>query len=136
MNFRLGLYLLLFLLPLSSLATSTIVVSGRYEYRTDPESREMLGNLVCFFPSEESAKQLPRRVSDRRLVWFCFRNEKRSKSLLAIPKQSTPASCGLEGDAKVTITDYHVYLGEGDGFDTATLKSVGSLGTSKVLSCQ
>lgn len=74
------------------LAESSLEFTGRYEYRTDSESLELLGDFVCFYPSPESSKHLLRSKSDKRLAWFCFKNEQQSKKLLGIPLQSSKAN--------------------------------------------
>jgi hypothetical protein len=117
------------------LAASALSVDGRYEYRTDPQSVEMLGSLVCFFPSPASATALPRAPSDKRLAWFCFRNEAQSKSLLKIPGAALPKYCGYSGVAAVTIDGHIPFLAEGGGFDTAVLVSVQSNSAPVPLKC-
>ena len=105
-------------------SADAISVSGHYEHRTDSESREMLGGLVCFFPDEQSAKLLPRPVETTKLTWFCFRNYKTAMKHLRIGQGGAPRQCGFQGEAQVRIDRYSAYLGEGDDFDTARLRSV------------
>lgn len=104
-------------------ADTSLSLTGRYEYKTDSESLQMLGGLVCFYPNKESAKLLPRPSTDKRLSWFCFANKKQSKKLLDIPLNAKK-NCGLAGTATVQLTEYKAYKGEGDGFDSAILQSV------------
>ncbi|HYN53125.1 MAG TPA: hypothetical protein VES38_00280 [Methylotenera sp.] len=125
------------LLTLNSLALAEtgLTLTGRYEYRTDSESLEMLGGLVCFYPNTESAKLLPRPQTDQRLSWFCFKNEVQSKKLFGIPTKSTKTNCGLTGTATVQVNEYEAYLGEGDSFDTAALQLVKGNSNTEVISC-
>ena len=116
-------------------ADTSLSLTGRYEYRADSDSLEMLGGLVCFYPNTESAKLLPRLPTDKRLSWFCFTNTKQSKRLLGIPL-STKTNCGLAGRATVQVSEYQEYVGEGDGFDTAVLQSVKGNSNAKALSCK
>jgi len=118
------------------LAQSNLTLTGRFEYRTDPESLEMLGGLVCFYPSPESAKLLPRPKSDTRLAWFCLTNKENSKKILNIPKRESKSNCGYTGQATVQVMEYTPYLDEGDGFDTALLKSANNITKPKVLPCK
>ena len=76
-----------------------------------------------------------RPKSDKRLAWFCFKNEAQSKELLGILIQKNEVSCGVTGEATVSVNEYVAYLGEGDGFDTALLQSVSSRAKPKVLPC-
>lgn len=118
-----------------ALAGQSLTLDGRYEYRTDEASVEMLGTLVCFYPAGSSTKLLPRPKTDKRLAWFCFRNAAESKRLLGIPSHTGHVGCGYSGEARVTIDEYRVYLGEGDDFDTARLQSVIGQSGPKLLSC-
>jgi hypothetical protein len=116
-------------------ADTSLLLTGRYEYRTDAESLEMLSGLVCFYPNKDSGKLLPRPPTDKRLSWFCFTNIKQSKRLLGIPL-STSINCGLTGTATVHVNGYEAYLGESDGFDTAALQSVKGNSNAKIISCK
>lgn len=137
MNIRAAITLLVFFLFAGEcLAGSSLTLTGRYEYRTDSESLEMLGSLVCFHPSSNSAKLLPRPKSDKRLAWFCFKNEAQSKELLGIPAQKNAADCGVTGEATIRVNEYAAYIDEGDGFDTALLQSVSSRAQPKALPCR
>ena len=49
-----------------SAAEKAISFEGRYEYRADSESLEMLGEQVCFFPSKLSSQNVPRPTGDCR----------------------------------------------------------------------
>ena len=105
-------------------AETTISFEGRYEYRTDSESLEMLGEQVCFFPSRPSSQNVPRPTGDRRLPWFCFTNSKQAAHLLGFALNAGSYECGLKGNAKITVSSYKRYTGEGDDNDVATLDAV------------
>jgi len=120
---------------LNSVSAQELRLDGRFEYRTDEESRDVLGDQVCFFPDSLTARLLPREKSDRRLAWFCFSNAADAKRMLNVPSSKPARSCGYAGKAVVTVTDYKVYRGEGDGNDVALLKSVGSASKSETIKC-
>jgi hypothetical protein len=114
---------------------TTISISGRYEYRTDTESMEMLGGLVCFYPNIKSVNLLPRPQTDQRMYWFCFKNSAQAQQLFGVVTKSSQSNCGVTGSAIVTISGYEAYLGEGDGFDTAILQAVKDNSDKKIISC-
>jgi hypothetical protein len=124
-----------FLLAGECMAASSLTLTGRFELRTDPTSLEMLGGFVCFYPSTESAKFLPRPQTDVRLAWLCFTNEVESKKLLGIPAESERGGCGYTGQATVQVMKYTPYLGEGDGFDTAHLEAASRISKAKPGPC-
>ena len=106
-------------------AAASLTVEGRFERLTDAESMEMLGGAVCFYPSEQSSKLLPRPASDLRLPWFCFTNTRQAMRLLAVPPSASKGiACGHRGNATLRVADYVVYRLEGSGFDTARLLAV------------
>jgi hypothetical protein len=113
------------------LALAQTTLSGHYEYRTDAESLEILGDLVCFYPNAQSAKLLPRPHTKLKSPWFCFNNSG-AKALLGIQHRS----CGAAGTATVIVSGYKAYLGEGGGFDTAALQSVKSHSNKKIIACK
>lgn len=45
-------------------------------------------------------------------------------------------TCGVYGNAMVTVSNYKPYSGEGDGNDIATLMSVSSISPPKALPCE
>lgn len=124
------------LLP-SCLAMAQMTLSGSYELRTDEESREQLGNAICFFPTLTAGIQLPRSANDRRLAWFCFRNTTDAARMLQLSdRHISRDQCGITGRATVQISDYETYRGEGDGYDVATLISVISRSHAQSLRCR
>jgi hypothetical protein len=133
---KLVIVCIFFILSNLALAETEPTLTGRYEYRTDPESWAMLDGLVCFYPNEESVKFLPRPKTYQRLSWFCFRNVAESKKLLGITTKNTTTNCGMAGTASVKASDYEPYLGEGGNFDTAILQSVISNSNVKDISCK
>lgn len=119
----------------NSVFAQELRLEGRFEYRIDEESRDVLGDQVCFFPDSLTARQLPREKSDRRLAWFCFTDTSDAKRKLNIPRSTPAMSCGYSGNAVITVTDYKVYRGEGDGNDVALLKKVVSASISEAIKC-
>ncbi len=115
--------------------SKTLRLDGRFEYRTDEESHTILGNQVCYFPSNSSAAMLPRAAGDKRLAWFCFSETARATRDLGIPLQSKVGSCGSTGTAIVEVSDYKVFTGEGDGNDVAVLQSVLKKSKALPLTC-
>ena len=41
----------------------SVELSGRYEYRTDAESLNIIGDAVCFFPDTASTERVPRAAA-------------------------------------------------------------------------
>ena len=117
-----------------SYAEDQIKITGSYTYRTDEQSQEIIGDLVCFTPDPSSKKLIPRQKNDFRDVWFCFNNSAEALKLLNV-KSELNNKCGYEAEAKVIVKDYKVYSGEGDGFDTADLVSVTYVAPQKIMSC-
>ncbi|MCM2264356.1 MAG: hypothetical protein NDI73_04095 [Desulfuromonadales bacterium] len=116
-------------------AEQAITFEGRYEYRTDAESLEMLGEQVCFFPSTPSSENVPRPAGDRRVPWFCFANSKQAAHLLGFALDAQATACGFTGHARITVTNYTRYAGEGDDNDVATLDVVLEKSKPEPLSC-
>lgn len=105
-------------------ADASIVFDGRYEYRTDEISLQMLGNQVCFFPTAPSSLSVPRPPGDDRSPWFCFENSERAGIMLGFALNKPSKKCGIRGKAKVRVIGYKRYAGEGDDNDVATLMAV------------
>ncbi len=105
-------------------AAGETAFSGRYEYRTDQMSLDIIGKQVCFFPSEPSARLVPRPPGDKRLPWFCFSNSPAAAKMLGFRLTAPVNACGISGSATLTVSNYVVYTKEGDGNDIATLKVV------------
>lgn len=127
------------LLLFSSLGTNAtateITLSGRYEYRTDEESLDIVGRQVCFFPSASSAGKVPRPASDKRISWFCFSNSETAARMLGFSLKAPAKACGIRGQAMVTVSDYILYTKEGDGNDVATLRTVVQQSAPETLPC-
>ncbi|MFZ6743718.1 hypothetical protein ACO0LC_10865 [Undibacterium sp. JH2W] len=117
-------------------AANEIALKGRYEFRTDTQSQDSLGGLVCFYPGSDSAKILPRSPTDKRLAWFCFKNKDESKKLLNIPEQIKGKNCGISGQAALKVANYVSYNGEGDGVDTVVLVAVTEKSAPRKLACK
>jgi hypothetical protein len=127
------------MLILASLGTQSLAAentfSGRYEYRTDEESLDVIGRQVCFIPSEPSAQKVPRSAGDKRLRWFCFSNTEAAAQMLGFRLAAPAKGCGIRGEATVTVSDYVPYTKEGDGNDIATLRAVLKSSTPISLPC-
>jgi len=116
-------------------AEKPIVFDGRYEYRTDEESLEMLGEQVCFFPTGPSSANVPRPTGDHRLPWFCFTNSEQAARMFSFELKAGSNGCGFEGKAKITVSSYQGYTGEGDDHDVATLDAVLEKSKPALLPC-
>lgn len=119
-----------------SAAETQIVFEGRYEFRADEESLEIIGKQVCFFPSAPSSQSVPRPVGDKRLPWFCFSNSTAAASELGFKMKHQKKSCGIQGAATVVVVGYTRYAGEGNGNDVARLKTVLNKTQPKPLPCK
>lgn len=108
------------------------MLSGTYERRLDPTTREIRGEQVCFFPDADSKGLVPREEGDGRRPWFCFSNRDHAALLLSLP---TEGGCGHSGTATVAISHYVVDSAEGCVFDTAKLDRVLTASRPKPLSC-
>lgn len=110
-----------------------LILNGKYEYRTDSESLDYLGDVVCYFPDKEAAELLKRPDKSKRLVWFCFDQNNEAKKALNVPKKKIN-HCGFTGFASVKIANYKDY----GGFqaDTAKLEEVLSLGKVAEIPCK
>jgi hypothetical protein len=84
----------------------------------------MLGEQVCFVPSKPSSENVPRPTGDRRLPWFCFTNSKQAAHLFGFALNASSNECGFKGNAKITVSSYKRYTGEGDDNDVATIDAV------------
>ena len=114
-------------------ANQELILNGKYEYRTDSESLEYLGDLVCYFPNEETAKLVKRTKKSKRMVWFCFVSNANAKIALNVPKKKTN-QCGFTSPASIIVTNYKD-LG-GFQADTAKLEKVLSLGKVTEIPCK
>ena len=114
-------------------ASDEMLLVGKYEYRTDPESLEYIGSQVCFFPDNETAKQIKRENRSNRMVWFCFVPNNEAKIALKVPIKENN-NCGYTGKASVVVTNYKD-LG-GFQADTAELRRVVSLGSPTEITCK
>lgn len=113
---------------------SDTTLTGRYEYRSDPQSMEMLGGLVCFHPDRESARRLPRPASDRN-AWFCFRNDKQAKALLRLNDTTAGHECGVQGMAEVRVAGYTFAKPDSDDVDSALLLAASGVTVPEPLAC-
>ncbi len=134
LRFPLLLFALGLLSVVSLAANDPVEVSGRYEYRTDAESLNIVGDAVCFFPDSTSIKRVPRPSLTGRTLWFCFSSTSHAHAVLGIPE--APSPCGYTGAGKVIVSNYKPYLGEGDGHDVADLVRVISSEPPKKIRCK
>ena len=110
---------------------SPVRVSGEYRLATDPETLDLLGRQLCFYPDAKSKKSLHQGTA-----WFCFDDLNASARLLQVNAQETRDNCGYEGEAVIDIGSYVPYLEESDaGNDEARLLSVVSQTKPKPISC-
>jgi hypothetical protein len=135
---RIRFHHLLFLgiVSTASAAGAPLTFEGRYEFRTDDESLDVLGNQVCFFPAERTSATVPRPAGDKRLPWFCFANSKSAAHMFGFKLAKHAKGCGVFGNALVSVSNYKRYAGEGDGNDIATLMTVSSTSPPKPLPCE
>jgi hypothetical protein len=124
---------------LAVFATYTVaeetIFSGRYEYRTDQESLDIIGQQVCFYPSEPSARLVPRPGNDNRIPWFCFSNSQAAAKMFGFSLAVPTKDCGIRGVATVTVSGYVRHAKEGGGNDIATLKAIQRKSKSEPLPC-
>lgn len=133
------LFLTLFFLGMFNSAcamAAPLTFEGRYEFRTDDGSLDVLGKQVCFYPSAPTAVLVPRPPGDRRLPWFCFANSRKAATMIGFNLLRKTSSCGVAGEARVTVAHYRRYAGAGDGNDVATLTTVLSKSVPKPLPCE
>ena len=116
-------------------AAEEMTFSGRYEYRTDQESLDIIGRQVCFYPSGPSARAVPRQAGDGRLPWFCFANSQAAAKMLGFSLSAQLKGCGVRGIATVTVSKYVRYAKEGDGNDLATLTVIERKSKPEPLPC-
>jgi hypothetical protein len=119
-----------------SLAAPFLVLSGVFEYRTDFDSLEAYGDTVCFIPSPQSAKLLPRSKSDERAPWLCFSNHAESKTLLGIQAPKGKGNCGATGNATIRVGEYVAVNSDGScQYDTARLQAVIRKSKQRAIPC-
>ncbi len=110
----------------------TIAVSGYY---SRVFGDEIIGDQLCFVPTEDSAALIPRKPDDVRMAWFCFDDLAGADRAFDIGNAPSEGYCGYTGTATVTVTDYRVFLPEADGFDLARLLSVDRADPPKPARC-
>ena len=119
----------------ASAADTQLTFEGRFEFRTDSESLEIIGKQVCFYPAPPTSKSVPRPAGDIRLPWFCFSNPAAAAALLGFKMNTIQKSCGLQGDATGVVVGYKRYTGESAGNDVANLQTVLSKSQPQPLPC-
>lgn len=113
----------------------TITVSGEFSRYTDPDSLNIMGDTLCFYPKGPSAKLIP-RVNDSRSPWFCFANAKQAMQILKVPTQISKKNCGYQGKAELTVTRYIADRAETSTHDTAQLVRVISSTKPEPIRCE
>jgi hypothetical protein len=100
------------------------VLDGKFLYYGPAD--ENVGDQVCFYPDQTSARYIPRGIDDRRLPWFCFSNTKKAKALLRIDESlfEDKSLCELTGKARITVRGYVVDRTEGCVNDVSELYRV------------
>ncbi|MBF6023973.1 hypothetical protein [Lysobacter niastensis] len=121
-------------LSLATSAADPLHFEGRFEFRTDAESLDVVGRQVCFFPDQNTARIAPRGADDRRMVWFCFKNTDAAFAALKIPR-ATKDGCGFQGAAAVEVVGYVADRQEGDGNDTAELVRASKVSDLAPIAC-
>jgi hypothetical protein len=116
--------------------TGSETLTGSFVRRQDKDSLARQGDVLCFFPKGASGSLVPRGKGDPRLPWFCFSNQKKAKNLLRANGDKTKASCGMQGEATVVVTNYVANLKEAEVFDTARLIKVKSSTGPRPLACK
>jgi|SRR6185369_11629005 len=101
-----------------------LVLDGVYSYYGPKD--EVIADQVCFYPTKEFTRFIPRESNDHRKAWFCFRNTSKAKTLFAVDTRlfDDPTVCSVNGAATVRITNYMVDRTEGDVNDQADLMEV------------
>jgi hypothetical protein len=115
--------------------TGEVIVSGKYkQLKQDPTGHQ--STQLCFDPSPESSRLLPREGSDR-YKWFCFNNQEEAQKLLQIPERllTDGAICAYGGEATVQISDYRIYSSL-SGIDSAKLDKVLAVAAPKATTCE
>lgn len=133
----------LLLLPVTSnmaMAASDMTVPGKFSYRTTDEDMEFLGDIVCFYPTDENFGPIlklrhQRDKNDGRTAWFCFKNTKQAKADFSIPSAKPNNACGYQGKATVLISDYKLAAPDTGSMDTATLKRITNQGPVSKIPC-
>lgn len=120
----------------TSVAASTMVLSGEYTFYTDEMSLEMIGQNICMFPDAQSGKQIPRSKGDERDLWFCFSDFQQARKALDVPAAPPKQGCGYSGKLTVEVADYRINEQQNDDFDVARLVKVISHDKPEVIECQ
>lgn len=118
---------------LSGSVIAATTLQGKYEYRTDAESQDMQGRLICFFPEARFSPPFSQQ-KENKTYWFCFANTKKAARLLAIDL-NTKQPCGLQGQATVRVDHYQLAKSDTDNNDSATLKQVLKKTKSHPITC-
>ncbi len=122
----------------SAFAASAMTLSGTFSHRTSDMDLEMLGDVVCFEPTEETAQPISqlRSKEDSRMIWFCFSNADQAKADLGIPQEKPENSCGYEGEASIRVSGYELAQPDTDEHDSALLEAVLEKGKIKDIACE
>jgi hypothetical protein len=116
--------------------SGSVILEGVFTYSKSQENQEMIGDQVCFSPSQKDGKSIPRE-NDKRVPWFCLKDSKRVKDILGITVLlNDPKVCSVSGNATLEIANYVVDRAETNTNDTAELVRVISITkpTTKVFS--
>jgi len=133
MKINIGIFVFLFGIFSFAHGADKIELSGFYEYRTDLESLDYLGDLICFFPNSETSHRIAQNEKTNRLTWFCFVSNKEARKILLVPEK-TIGKCGYTAKADIIISGYKDLGGYQP--DKAKLEEVLSLGVRKEIPCK
>lgn len=92
-------------------------------YFLDPSNLETK-DLVCFLPDGPSQKLLPQDSNVNSLHWMCFSNSASAKGLFGLDSTRDNDSSCYRGSAKITMRNYHRYVGESEGVSSSELTTV------------
>lgn len=117
-------------------ADKTWTITGQATRRTDEDSLDIMGDVVCFWPDAASVSLLPPRAPyDQRSVWFCFDNSRAASRKLGLAGEPATLGCGVQATATLVISDYHVLQEDMSGSDMATLVEVLSVTPREAIEC-
>jgi hypothetical protein len=104
--------------------SGAVIVEGKFTYSNSKLNQEIIGDQLCFHPTQKDGALIP-RDNDKRAPWFCFKDSKRAKDLLGISKLlKDPTVCSISGIATVEISNYVVDRAETDTNDVTDLVKV------------
>lgn len=131
----LTLSLIALTIPALAAKPGKLSFEGRYEYRTDAVSRELLHERICFYPTQPSPTPSPRGAQDARMSWFCFDDTGRAAERLGLDLRKAAQDCGVGGTATVQVSDYRPTPGDAVHYDMARLLSASQVSAPEHIPC-